>query len=168
MKIKLLQEQLEELEKQYPMLEQRIQNLIGSTKDNIEMFKEENCGMIPDTSFMYDLNTTTLLKKKAESYLSDYEIVESNSDVITYGTRFNTIFNGNSSEELIFVETIDFLPEHLKYMAVTKESPVGNALFGKSLNDEIKIHVNGREMSIVITEILKDTVLEENKVKTLI
>ena len=164
---KLLQEQVENLNRQIEANRSRLFNLTSAgaqqAKDNrSEMLDSTNASSF-DTSLLGSLHVTSESLKVAKEQLENYEILEPNtSDVIGLGSTFEismTYGNGFEEDATLTLVQVRNIGDSEDYVSI--DSPLGKAVVGAKAGEEIKYAVNKNLIKGSITKIVKP------KVKTL-
>lgn len=164
---KLLQEQVENLNNQIEMNRVRFSNLTLSKtqqfKDSESEIRDKTNASSFDTSLLSSLHITSESLKAAQEQLNNYEILEPNtSDVIGLGSTFEIAMdydNGFDDTETLTLVQVRNIGDSEDYISI--DSPLGKAVVGAKVGEEIKYMVEKRLIKGSITKIVKP------KVKTL-
>lgn len=160
MKYKLLSVQVENLQKQYEESLSKLTSLNAVKNEEfadkkVATASEVNVGM--DTSLLGALSIASGDYKDAKKKLENYEIIESNySDVIDLGSTFEVEMNyGDLVEKEVFtlVEVHNKKDDH-SFISIF--SPLGEAVTGSKIGDEISYTVEKRKITGRVTDIIKE------------
>lgn len=164
---KLLSEQVENLNNQIAMNNKKLLNLTSiknQQSDDMgnEMFDSTNARSL-DTSLLGSLHIAKKSMLAANEQLSNYEILEPNtSDIIGLGSTFeiNMVYDdGFEDTETLTLVQIRNIGDSADYISI--DSPLGKAVVGAEVGQEIEYMVEKRLFRGSITKIIKP------KVKTL-
>lgn len=159
-KYKLLPIQVENLRKQYDenLLKLKALNVIKSEefidKKNVNG-QELNVGI--DVSLLGTLTVTVKDYNDAKEKLKNYEVIEpNNSDVIDLGSSFEIALKAGDS----FIKKVFTLVEVNNVCdgpdLISVSTPIGKAVLGSKVGDEISYIVNDRKITGNITDIIKE------------
>jgi transcription elongation factor GreA len=90
-----------------------------------------------------------------ETMLSNAVIIEEqgSTDVVSLGSRVTVKETGNSTEEYLLVGAAEADPKHGR---ISNESPLGRALVGRRVGDEVKVQAPAGALSFRIMKISRD------------
>jgi transcription elongation factor GreA len=90
-----------------------------------------------------------------ETMLSNAVIIEEHgsTDVVSLGSRVTVRETGNSTEEYLLVGAAEADPKHGR---ISNESPLGRALVGRRVGDEIKVQAPAGALTFRVVKIARD------------
>lgn len=159
-KYRLLPVQVEILKRQYNESISKLEALNVMKNDEALEKKGTTNNEIcfsPDTSILGSLSIASRDYKEAKEKLESYELLENkNSDIIDLGSTFEVEMNYDGiieSEVFTLVEIRNHKDDH---SLISIDSPLGKAVVGTQVGDEISYMVQKRIITGTITGIVKE------------
>jgi transcription elongation GreA/GreB family factor len=166
---KLLPSQIEKIQNKIQKLKNERKQLIESMKDDLNgfVFSQQDTSGTPASGIKAEYDLIEKRIQELEELLKNAELLVSyDENKIDIGTHFTATldFDGEiETDEYILVETRDVKGNDAIY--ITKDSPMGNVVFGKSIGDTFNYKLPTMTVVGFIEDIIPKEELGKQKVK---